>query len=246
MIDTILFDLDGTLLQFNQEEFITTYFAELKKVFIRLQLDAELAVKAVWAGTKAMMLNDGAKLNSERFWESFSTVMDLSEEKLKVVEDACDKFYSNEFNAVKCVLGNNDLALPRRLVHTLASNGFSIALATNPLFPTCAVTTRLGWIGLSPQEFCLITDYSNSSYCKPNPDYYRRILSEINKQPSQCLMIGNNTREDMSAGALGIKTFLVTDYLENEAKIDISDFRHGTLAELETYLLSLPVVSAIR
>lgn len=246
MIDTILFDLDGTLLQFTQDEFMAVYFAELKKVFVRLGLDAERTIKALWAGTNAMVLNDGKKLNSQRFWETFSNVMDLFGERLKAVDDACESFYSNEFDNVKHVVKNTDRDLPRRLVDILASKGFSIALATNPLFPTCAVTTRLGWIGLSPQDFCLVTDYANSSYCKPSHNYYRQILRKINKEPRQCLMIGNNTREDMSAGALGAETFLVTDYLENEANMDISAFRHGTLAELEAYITSLPNVNEVR
>ena len=53
-------------------------------------------------------------------------------------------------------------------------------------------------------------------------------------------MIGNNTNEDMDAGALGMDTFLVTDYLENETGMAVSAFRHGTLMELEAYLASLP------
>ena len=242
MIDTILFDLDGTLLQYTQDEFIIAYFTELKKMLIRFGLDAELAQSAVWAGTKEMILNDGTRLNSERFWEKFSGIMDLSPERLKAVEEACDRFYSNEFNIVKSVLKDNDPDLPRRLINILVTKGFSIALATNPLFPTCAVTTRLSWRGLKPQDFSLITDYSNSKYCKPNPDYYREIFRMLNKEPNQCLMIGNNTNEDMIVSTLGAETFLVTDYLENESNMDISVFRHGTLKELEVYLESLPSV----
>jgi phosphoglycolate phosphatase-like HAD superfamily hydrolase len=55
MIDTIMFDLDGTLCRFSQEEFITSYFNQLSKVFVKLGLDAGAAEKAVWAGTRAMV-----------------------------------------------------------------------------------------------------------------------------------------------------------------------------------------------
>lgn len=246
MIDTILFDLDGTLLPFNEEEFIAAYFSKLGKVFLRLGLDPKLAVKALWAGTEAMMSNDGAKLNSERYWDYFSGAMDLSGERLRAVENACERFYtSGEFDSVKSVVKTENPDLPRRLVRTLASRGFGIVLATNPLFPTCAVTTRLGWIGLTPQDFRLITDYSNSKYCKPNHGYYREIFEKIDKEPNQCLMIGNNTREDMSVGNLGAEIFLVTDYLENKANVDISTLRHGTLAEAEAFLASLPSVECL-
>ena len=53
-------------------------------------------------------------------------------------------------------------------------------------------------------------------------------------------MVGNNPAEDMCAGELGTQTYLVIDFIENEAGLDIATFRQGTLEELEAYLLSLP------
>ncbi|MCL1828073.1 MAG: HAD family hydrolase [Oscillospiraceae bacterium] len=238
MTDTILFDLDGTLLHFSQEAFIGAYFAELEKVFKRLGFDAKTSVGAVWAGTKAMMQNDGRAANTQRFWRTFADRMDIADEKLGIVEAACDSFYMNEFNSVKSVMIPNDVS--KRLVRNLKAKGYGTVLATNPLFPACAVETRLQWIGLEPDDFLLVTHYSNSSYCKPNPEYFREILTKIRKTPENCIMAGNSPAEDMSAGALGIETFLVTDCLENESGTDITAFRRGSLAELETYLMSLP------
>jgi len=235
-----MFDLDGTLLQFEQKAFISAYFAELKKVFVGLGMDAELSIEGVWTGTKAMVLNDGAKLNTERFWQAFSEHLGLIGEPLRNVEAACDRFYSNEFNAVKSVMTPSDI--PRRLVRGLASKGYGIVLATNPMFPQCAVESRLGWIGLELRDFQLVTHYANSAYCKPNPGYYGEIFTKIKKAPEQCLMAGNSPADDMCAGALGVETFLVTGYLENEADEDITTFHRGTLAELETYLEGFPEI----
>ena len=53
-------------------------------------------------------------------------------------------------------------------------------------------------------------------------------------------MVGNNPTEDMCAGELGSETYLVNDFIENEAGLDIAKFRQGTLEELEVYLMSLP------
>jgi FMN phosphatase YigB (HAD superfamily) len=236
MVDTVLFDLDGTLLQLSQDDFIGVYFAELKKVFERLGMDADYSIKAVWAGTKAMILNDGAKSNAERFWETFANVMGLSGDRLKAIENACDSFYTKEFDAVKSVLKNKDLEQPRRLMDAVASKGYTAVLATNPLFPTCAVTTRLAWIGLKPEDFSLITNYSNSRYSKPSLGYYRDILAKTDKQPEQCLMIGNNVKEDMCAETLGMEVYLVTGHVINEGGEDISAFRHGSLDDLEREL----------
>jgi len=238
MIDTILFDLDGTLVRFYQDDFITTYFKELSKVFVKLGLDAEKACKGVWVGTKAMVLNDGAELNTRRFWDAFAEFMGIEGELLKATEAACDDFYSNEFNIVKSIVKHSDI--PTRLVRAMAAKGYDIVLATNPLFPPCAVDTRLGWIGLDRDDFRLITHYENSSFCKPNPAYYKEVLSKIGKAPEQCIMIGNNPAEDMCVSKLGMDVFLVIDFMENETDIDISLFRHGTIEDLEEFLLTLP------
>jgi len=233
-----MFDLDGTLLGFSQKEFIDIYFRELQKVFAGSGMDSALSVKAVWAGTKAMVANNGEKLNKDRFWTVFAEVMGLDDKALKVVEDASDRFYVNEFNIARSVMKPNDIS--KRLVKTMISKGYKIVLATNPLFPLNAVTTRLGWAELTPEDFILVTHYANSTYCKPNIKYYQEILEKIDKKPEQCIMVGNNASEDMCAEALGIKTFLVTDYLENESSMDIGVFQRGSLDELEKYLLSFP------
>ena len=238
MIDTVLFDLDGTLLHFSQNDFIEAYFARLGKTFTGLGMDAGASIKAVWAGTKAMALNDGSMTNSERFWLVFSEYLGLTAEQTKTVEAACDRFYVTEFDAVKSVLIPNDVS--KRLVHALSDRGYTVVLATNPLFPACAVETRLRWIGLTPDDFKHITHYTNSTYCKPNPAYFSEVLAKIGKAPEQCLMAGNHPVEDMSAGGLGIETFLVTDCLENETNIEITQFHNGLLTDLEEYLLSLP------
>jgi len=244
MLDTILFDLDGTLARFNQDDFINLYFKELSKVFIKLGLDAEKACKGVWAGTKAMVLNDGSVLNSVRFWDAFAEFMEIQGEQLKDAEVACDSFYTNEFNVVKSIVKQSDI--PKRIVRTMSQKGYFVVLATNPLFPPCAVDSRLGWIGLNRDDFKFITHYENSTYCKPNPAYYHEVLLKIEEMrqaghnPGQCLMVGNHPSEDMCADRLGMEVFLVTDFMENESNIDISQFRHGTIEDLETFLMALP------
>jgi len=242
-LNTILLDLDGTLLRFSQDAFLGAYLPLLKKVLAELDLEADHAIEAVWAGTKAMARNDGSRLNKARFWQVFSEHMGLAGESLARVETACDSFYSNAFNAVRSVLIPSDI--PSRLVPALTAKGYCVVLATNPLFPLCAVESRLGWTGLESRDFTLVTHYANSSFCKPSPGYFQEIFTQIGRVPEQCLMAGNSPAEDMAAGLLGAATFLVTDCLENETGMDISAFRSGTLAELDAYLMSLPDISGL-
>jgi len=237
MINTILFDLDGTLIRCSQETFIKKYFAEIGKVFANIGMDGDAAVSAVWAGTKAMLTNDGTESNAKKFWQVFARCLHLSEADIVDIEAVCDKFYANDFNKLKELMEPTDI--PQRLIKEMQRKGYELVLATNPVFPECAIESRLNWIGLKPNDFIHITHYKNSSFCKPNLGYYREIFDIIKKTPKQCMMIGNNPVEDMVTGKLGCELYLVTDCLENEADIDISTFRHGSLEELESYLISL-------
>ena len=238
MIDTILFDLDGTLARYRHDDFVKTYFNELSKVFIKLNLDPKDAMSALWVGTKAMIQNDGSMLNTQRFWDTFSKQLNLEGEQLKVVEDSCDNFYSNEFNVAASIVQHSDI--PARVVREMTKIGYTLVLATNPVFPPCALDSRLEWIGLSQSDFKLATHYENSSFCKPNPNYYKEVLTKIDKTPEQCLMIGNHPAEDMCVTAMGMSVFLVTDFLENEAGLDINEFPHGTIEDMEALLLAMP------
>jgi FMN phosphatase YigB (HAD superfamily) len=50
--------------------------------------------------------------------------------------------------------------------------------------------------------------------------------------PEETIMIGNDSLEDMAAMGLGVKTFLVTDCLNNKNDIDINQFDNGSLKDL--------------
>jgi FMN phosphatase YigB (HAD superfamily) len=58
------------------------------------------------------------------------------------------------------------------------------------------------------------------------------ILKRMNFLPEETIMIGNDSLEDMVAMGLGVKTFLVTDCLNNKNDIDINQFENGSLKDL--------------
>ncbi len=108
-------------------------------------------------------------------------------------------------------------------------------LATNPSVPTGRRPARLSWVRLRPEDFDWVTDYENSSACKPNPAYYWEILNRMHLEPSCCLMVGNDVQEDVeAAGAAGLETFLVTDCLINRGGMPGCDRRfYSAVAILE-------------
>ena len=225
-MNTILFDLDGTLVPITQEDFSRVYFGLLIQKAKDMNIDTESMKKGLFGGVNAMVNNDGSMINENAFWQVFLSVTKADRE---VTEPIFRDFYANEFKKVKSVMQPTEIS--KMLIKTLKDKGYRLILATNPLFPIEAVVERMSWVGLKADDFEYITSYENSSYCKPNPKYFAEILEKLNLKAEDCLMVGNNTVEDMAAQNVGIKTFLVTDALENEKNIDISVFDNGSLEE---------------
>ena len=72
MIKAILFDLDGTLLPMDQDEFTKGYFKLLAAKLAPYGYEPKTLIDTVWAGTAAMVKNTGAQTNEAAFWERFS------------------------------------------------------------------------------------------------------------------------------------------------------------------------------
>ena len=209
----VLFDLDGTLLPMDQNSFMKSYFGELCRVVVPTgYISADKLVEAIWFGTKAMVKNDGSRLNVKTFWDSFAEYTGLDEEKCKEIEGMCDGFYTREFHRARAACGENPLAIEAvRLAHI---DGRRVVLASNPVFPAVGQESRLSWVGLAASDFDMITAYENQRYCKPNPKYYLDICERIGVSPAESIMIGNDEREDAwAATEAGLDCFLVTDCL---------------------------------
>ena len=234
MTKAILFDLDGTLLPMDQEVFVRDYLGRMAAFLAPHGYDPQSLIKAVWAGTGAMVKNDGKALNEDVFWYVFNSILGRdAKQDLALFEE----FYRTEFQKAKDSCGFNPAAV--EAIRQIKDMGYRLILATNPLFPAIATHSRIRWAGLNPEDFELITTYENSRFCKPNPDYYREILGKIALDGSQCLMVGNDVGEDMIAGTLGMKTFLLTDCLINKTAEDISQYPNGSFPELLHYIRSL-------
>lgn len=230
MIDTILFDLDGTLLISDSDKFTSAYMTELGRYMSRLH-DPEPLVKAVWAGTKAMVKNDGSRTNEAAFWDTYSSIFG---EEARKEEPVFAEFYATRYEELKTLCGSHPEALP--FIAKLKKAGYKLVVATNPLFPLVVQKQRIRWTGLDPEIFDRITAYENSRFSKPNPEYYREILAAIGSAPENSLMVGNDALEDMIAETTGMKTFLLTDCLLNRDGRDISSYPQGGFADLKQFV----------
>lgn len=205
MIKAVFFDLDGTLLPMDMQEFTNGYFELLTKK--AKGYDKDDLIKTIWGGTKAMVENDGKKTNEDVFWKFYEGV--YGTEKLKD-KSIFDNFYLNDFKKTKAFCGENKLA--KDIVDFCCSMGLKVVLATNPIFPLDGMVTRLNFIGLDEDDFDYISSYENSHYSKPNPKYFTEILKKLKLSADEVLFFGNDEVEDgVPAESLGMKFYLVGD-----------------------------------
>lgn len=206
----ILFDLDGTLLPMDMKTFTEGYFRDLYKTVNMPEIPVESFIDAIWKGTYAMMKNDGAKTNRDVFWDTFAKILDYDEDMVNAIDAKCLAFYGNEFKNAKRFCMENPLA--KVAVEVAREKADVVVLATNAIFPLVGQITRLGWIDLKEEDFDLITCYEKEYFCKPNPKYFGSIMEKMGLKPEECLMIGNDEREDMLCASMaGIDSYLVED-----------------------------------
>ena len=158
----VLFDMDGTLLPMDQDQFVNGYFQFLCRKMQPYGYEPKTLIKHVWGGTAAMVKNDGSRTNEEAFWAYFTGIYgEGAREHIPVFES----FYANEFEQAQQFCGYTPKAA--QAVHMAKDMGMRTILATNPLFPRVAQEKRIRWAGLDTEDFELITTYENSCTCKP-------------------------------------------------------------------------------
>ena len=233
----LLFDLDGTLLPMIQDEFVKYYMPLLAKSYLQagVEVDPKAFIGAVWKGYEAMVKNDGSRTNREAFWSFMEDVLEIPVEE---AEKLAVQFYDGDFN--QAIAATRPLKLSDVIVKTAKEKGFHVYLATNPVFPRCATLNRIRWAGMDAEDFELITTYEDCRFCKPNPAYFQEILTELGLRPEECLMVGNDVEEDLVIRRLGVKTFLVTDTMENKKGLPVETDYRGTLEELLEFVKEMP------
>ncbi len=214
-----MFDLDGTLLNMDLDMFGEIYFNEMALAFNGL-IDKEKLVNSIWTATGEMVNNIEKRSNQDVFMEKFKKLVGND---VKPIIDRFDVFYGNGYLKTSKAFSKKEMVSDT--LNSLKTKGYQLILATNPLFPKKAVKSRIAWAGIDPEIFSYISTYDNSSFCKPQIEYYNEILLKNKKRPEECLMVGNDVEEDMIAGNLGISTYLVDDQLISREKKIKYDYR---------------------
>jgi len=204
-LEAVLFDLDNTLILFDEKIFFENYSKKLYLSFQDLLSPQEFFQKLI-SSTQVMTNNNGKLTNAEFFINDFAK--GINEDKNKLWQ-RFENFYQNEFEQFKPLM--TPLKTTRDIITNIKERGLKVVIASNPMFPANVQLIRLRWAELENLSFDLITSAENSTYCKPNPDYYSEICQKIDVNPANCLMVGNDGFNDMIASKIKMKTFLTTD-----------------------------------
>ena len=235
----VFFDLDGTLLPMDVDEFMKQYFAALGGYVARMGIAPDQFMTGMKRGITAMATNNSGHANAESFWPEFLACVDMPEGvTTDTLRAAINNFYENDFGKLGAAVKPNPAAA--RAINTLAAKGYPLVLATMPMFPRRAVEWRLTWAGVDPSAFERITTYENSTAVKPKPNYYAENLAAAGVDGRDVLMVGNNTKEDLAACQLGCEGFLITDFLIDPIGFEVFSVRHGSLEKFADWVEELP------
>ena len=205
MLKVILFDLDNTLILFNENTFYRGYIQRIEKLFADI-MPADQFLERLMTATRSLVQNNGEVTNAEYFIEVFAKGF---EGRKKELWKRFMRFYETEYDQLEI-----NPTRPDHLYETMnkiARTGLKLVLASNPLFPLNVQMKRLSWAGLGHLPFNLVTHLENMSFCKPRIEYYREICRKIEEPPAACLMVGNDPVNDMIAACIGMKTYLTDD-----------------------------------
>lgn len=233
-VRAVLFDLDGTLLQVEMEQFIPAYIAKLATHFDD-RVERCVFAEVVRSATFSLIRSEEVRRSNEEFF------LGVTERHLGV-----DGALFAERLQRFCADGLADLAglirplpLARDILGRCFERGLRVVIATNPVFPRPVVEARLRWGGLDDFPYELVTTLENSRCCKPHPGYFRDLLDRLELPAEQTVMVGNDTEHDLAAAEAGIATFLVDTWLVDRCRGRFrADFR-GDHRELLQFVETL-------
>ena len=204
-IEALLLDLDGTLLDIEVSFFLNTMVESMIDHFQDL-LPPDLFREGLVGGIDEIMADPRpeGETNEEGFYRAFQRITGL---KAEVASRVFSTYYEQIFPRFERFGSRIEGA--RKLIDMAARKGYRLALATNPIFPRASVIERMRWANLLPDQFEVITDMETTRSCKPQRTYFEDLSTALGVPPDRCLMVGNDVEQDLAAGHVGMKTYLV-------------------------------------
>ena len=205
-INTVLLDLDDTLLSNSTDNFLPAYMFSLSNALTDFA-PAEEIVSLVMNAIQAMQDNTNPTItNEDAFYAHFLANLKRTRDEIQPI---IDHYYQNEYPKLQGFVHAHPNA--RALVSELFNADYRVIIATNPLFPRVAVRQRLAWAEVDNFPFALVTSMENAHFSKPDPKYYQEILNQFQLSPDEVIMVGDDADRDIApAKSIGIATWHIT------------------------------------
>lgn len=206
-VQAVFFDLDGTLIDIDMPLFVAGYLRRLTEQ-MSAQADPARASRVLHQAVAAMFANtDTEKTLEAILYEVLQKELSMSAGDYLA---ALGRFCREGLDSLRPLVKGHPLS--SQLIDISLARGWTVVLATNPIFPRAVVDARLDWGALDPEAFHYVTSYETAHFCKPSPAFFEELLERIEVPAQACLMVGNDVLHDLSASQVGIRTCLLTPW----------------------------------
>lgn len=206
MIKAILIDLDNTLLG-NDDHVFALEYLRLAETFFAARWGVEGFSQVILRYIRGVThLRDDVRISNTEY--AIRLIGDAAGIEADEVRAGFEAFYREAYPVLQ------DCTQPvtgaRALLDCLWDLGYSIVIATNPIYPAEAIRQRLAWAGLPDDlnTYTFVTHGDTMRFAKPNPAYYAEILARVKIEPDEAVMIGDSLDNDIvPAEIVGIHTY---------------------------------------
>lgn len=202
-------------------------------------VNPEILIPTLVSATQIMFQNNHLESRlKEVFDKAFFPSLNGDADK---IQDYIDSFYKEKYPQLQTLTQFKPQAV--EAVKEAFKRGYVVVIATNPLFPLTAITQRLEWAGLSPEEFqfSIIPSYESYHFTKPNPAFFAETLSRLGWPEGPIVMVGDDFNYDISAAwKMGLSTFWINDSRQSHQQSSDRTHGSGPITELLPWLDSVP------
>ena len=203
MIQAILFDIEGTLINVDTADLMRNFLGILAPRFAHLLSPDKFSKQLLKSIDTAQNEPKPGQTNMQTFYDDFSRATGQSFQTMRPI---FEEFYTSDFPALRCLVQVNPQGV--KVVEYAIQQGFLTAGASNPVTPLTAMQEQVRWAGLTPEHFKVIPALDNFHYCKPHLGFFREVAESLGVKPESCLLVSKHS-EDIICQELGMKMFFV-------------------------------------
>jgi FMN phosphatase YigB (HAD superfamily) len=234
VLTTILFDMDNTLLENHNETFSPGFFGGLAS-YIDPPVSIDVLLHAFEVTDEQIDNYADGDLTTCQLWrQTFYREVGRDDSD---IHPQVMRYLAEGFPKLESL--TRQIPYARRVVELAFEKSFEVVIATGMYLPQSCLEQRLKWAGVPASEFSyrFLTSWDNMHTGKATSAYYVEVLKHIDRQPSECLMIGDSLKVDMiPALEIGIPAYLALLPDRPAPDHDLALAGQGTLEDFYAWL----------